>query len=76
MIIKDEIEDPDRIDCAEFKVPFAFEGLFLNGESGVVDAAVFEEVLFGFLDFDDEAFAVLGLAINVEDGFAFGLSVS
>ena len=69
VIVKNEVENSDGVDSAEFKVPFAFEGLFLNRESGVVDTAVFKEVLFGFLDFNDEAFAVLGLAIDVEDGF-------
>jgi hypothetical protein len=54
-------------------VPLAFEGLFLDREGGVVDAAVFEEVLFGFLDFDDEAFAANGLTVDVEDGFAIDL---
>ena len=69
VVVKNEVENSDGVDSAEFKVPFAFEGLFLNWESGVVDTAVFKEVLFGFLDFNDEAFAVLGLAIDVEDGF-------
>jgi antitoxin ParD1/3/4 len=41
----------------------------LDWEGGVVDAAVFEEVLFGFLDFDDEAFAADSLTVDVEDGF-------
>ena len=69
VVVKNEVENSDGVDSAEFKVPFAFEGLFLNREGGVVDTAVFKEVLFGFLDFNDEAFAVLGLAINIEDGF-------
>ena len=69
VIIKNEVKDSYGIDRTEFKVPFAFEGLFLNRESGVVDTAVFKEVLFGFLDFNDEAFAILGLAIDIEDGF-------
>ncbi len=42
----------------------------MDGEGGVVNAAVFEEVLLGFLDFDDEAFAADGLAVDVEDSFA------
>jgi GH15 family glucan-1,4-alpha-glucosidase len=42
----------------------------LDGEGGIVDATIFEKVLFGFLDFDDEAIAACSLAINVEDGFA------
>ena len=69
VVVKNEVENSDGVNSAEFKVPFAFEGLFLNWESGVVNTAVFKEVLFGFLDFNDEAFAVLGLAIDVEDGF-------
>jgi hypothetical protein len=70
VVVEDEVEDADGVDGAELEVPFAFEGLFLDGEGGVIDAAVFEEVLFGFLDFDDEAFAADGLAVDVEDGFA------
>jgi hypothetical protein len=70
MVVEDKVEDADGVDGAEFVVPFAFERLFLDREGGVVDAAVFEEVLFGFLDFDDEAFAADGLAVDVEDGFA------
>ena len=69
VVVKNEVENSDGVDRAEFKVPFAFESLFLNRKGGVVDAAVFEKVLLGFLDFDDEAFAILGLAINIEDGF-------
>jgi hypothetical protein len=42
----------------------------LDREGGVVDAAVLEEVLLGFLDLDDEAFAADRLAVDVEDGFA------
>jgi hypothetical protein len=68
MVVEDEVEDADGVDGGELVVPVAFEGLFLDG--GVVDAAVFEEVLFGFLDFDDEALAAEGLAVDVEDGFA------
>jgi hypothetical protein len=73
MVVEDEVEDADGVDGSELVVPFAFEGLLLDGEGGVVDAAVFEEVLFGFLDFDDEAFAAEGLAVDVEDGFAIDL---
>jgi hypothetical protein len=73
VVVENEVEDANGIDGAEFKVPFAFERLFLDGEGGVVDAAIFEEVLFGLLDFDDEPIAVLGLAVDVEDGFTIEL---
>ncbi len=73
VVVENEVEDADGVDGAEFKVPLAFEGLFLDWEGGVVDAAIFKEVLFGFLDFDDEAIAVLGLAVDVEDGFTIEL---
>ena len=70
VVVKDEVEDADGVDIAELVIPFAFQGLFLDGEGGVVDTAVFEEVLLGFLDFDDEALTADGLAVDVEDGFA------
>jgi hypothetical protein len=73
VVVENEIEDANGVDGAEFKIPFAFERLFLDGEGGVVDAAIFEEVLFGLLDFDDEPIAVLGLAVDVEDGFTIEL---
>jgi hypothetical protein len=69
VVIENEIEDADAVDRAKFKVPLAFERLFLDGEGGVVDAAIFKEVLFSFLDFDDKPIAVFGLTVNVEDGF-------
>ncbi len=47
--------------------------LFLDGETGVVDAAVFEEVLFSFLEFNDKAFPLGAVAVEVKNGFAVDL---
>ena len=69
VVVKNEVQDSDGIDGTQFKVPFAFEGLFLDGKGCIVDAAVFEKILFCFLDFDDEAIAILGLTVEVENGF-------
>ena len=42
----------------------------MDGEGGIVNAAVFEEVLLGFLNFDDETIAVLSLTIDIKNSFA------
>jgi hypothetical protein len=52
-VIEDEVEDADGVDGGELEVPVAALGLLLDGEGGVEDAAVFEEVLFGLLGSDD-----------------------
>ena len=50
--------------------------MVLYGESGVEDAPVLEELLFGLLHLDDECLALLVLAINVEDGAAVSKAVA
>ena len=42
----------------------------MDREGSVIDAAVFEEVLLSFLNFDDETIAVLSLTIDIKNSFA------
>ena len=51
-------------------VPVAALRLLLNGEGGVIEAAVFEVVLFGFLKLYHKAFAAGAGAVEVKNGFA------
>jgi hypothetical protein len=71
VVIKHKVQHPDGIHRSQLIVPpLAFNGLLLDGKGGIVDTAVFEEILLGFLDFDNEAIALFGAAVNVEYGFA------
>ena len=67
-----EVEDSDGVDLAQAEVPLAFRSLFLDGESGIVDASVDEVFLFGLLHLDEELFATVVFAIDIEDGLSLG----
>ena len=57
----------------EFIVPyFSLDGLLPDGVSGVIDASVLEELLFPFLHLNQDFLSFLVLAIDIEDGTAFG----
>ena len=49
VFIKHEVHDGDAIDLLQLEIPLAHDGLFLNGEGRIIQAAVFEIKLFGFL---------------------------
>lgn len=70
MVVENEVEYAYRIDRRELEVPFPPQRLLLDREASIENASVLEEVLFRLLDFNDEAFPILTLAIDVEDGFA------
>ena len=65
-----EVQDADGVHAFQLVVPYSLWGLFADGEGGVVDAAVFEELLFALLHFYHEHLAVVVLAIDVEYGTA------
>jgi len=52
------------------------EGLFLNGKRRIVNTTIFKEVLFSFLDFDNEMIAVVSLTVNIKNGFTIDRSIS
>ena len=70
VLFEDKVQDAEGVHGGEPEAPIALYRLLLDGEGGVIDAAVLEEVLGGFLHLDDEARTVGGGAIEVEDGLA------
>ena len=76
MIIKDKVENTDRVDRRKLKVPLTPKRLLLYGETGIENTSVFEEVLLRFLDLNDESFAVFSLAINIKNSLPVNLSAS
>src|SRR5690606_16134207 len=70
VVIEDEIEDSDGVNSLQFVIPIPFFRLLLDGKRGVVNASVFEKILLGFLNFDDESFAGFANAVEIEYGFA------
>ena len=51
LVVEGEVEDTDDVHGLEAVVPVSPLALFLDGESGVVEAAVLEELLFPALHF-------------------------
>ena len=76
VVIEDEVENTDGIDGSQFVIPDPLECLLLDREASVENTAVFEKVLLGFLNFDDEAFSIFSLAIDIENGFAIDVGVA
>ena len=72
VVAEDEVEYAYGIYLLKFEGGFLLLYLFHDWECGVVDAAVFEELLEHVLHLYDEPSAVLSLAEHVEYGFALG----
>ncbi len=64
---ENEIQDADQINRRKLIVPIATLRLFLNREAGVKNASISKIILFGALHLDDEAFAVLAGAKQIEN---------
>ena len=69
---KHEVEDADHINGVEFEIPSSFEGLVLDGESGIEQTSILEKILFGLLDFDDKSFPCRAGAVEVENRLSIG----
>ena len=72
--VEAEVEDADDVHALQLVVPVAAAGLLTDGESGVVEAAVLEELLLAALHLHQELLTVLVLAVHVEHGAAVGLA--
>ncbi len=70
ILIKDKIKNTNGIDSLEPEIPIAPLRLLLNRERGIKEAAILEEFLLGFLEFDDELLAALALAIQIKYSLA------
>ena len=71
-----EVQQTYRIDIIQVVVPRSLGGLLADGVGSIVDAAVLEVVLLGFLHLDDKAPAVVRLAIDIEHGPAVSVAVA
>ena len=73
VLLEDEVEDTDCIDGLEIVVPSALAGLFTDGEGGIEDGTLLEEILLGLLHLYDEFLAAAAFAIDVENSLAVGI---
>ena len=64
--IKTEIQYADGVDAFQSVIPFTTWRLLADGERGVIDAAVLEELLFAFLHLYQEIFTPFVLTIYVK----------
>ena len=65
------------IDWIQLVVPrVALGRLLADGECGIIDRTVLEELLRGVLHLDNKLLAVHALAIDVEDGLALGVYIA
>ena len=65
-VVHDKIKDADDINRLQTVVPFSPFALFADGKRGIIQAAVFEELLFAALHLHQDFFASLRLAIHIE----------
>ena len=66
-----EVQQADGVDGVEVEIPVASAlRLFADGERGVVDGAVLEELLVDILHLDNELLALVVLTVDVEHGAA------
>ncbi len=74
IFVEGEIQNADAVNRRKFKFPeIPALCLFAYRKSRIKNAALFEEILFCFLEFNDETFAILARASNVENSFAVEL---
>ncbi len=72
-----EVEKRHDIDVVEAEVPVGTRRrLFADGEGGIEQRTVFEELLEGILHFHNELFPAFVFAVDVEDGFPVGIGVA
>ena len=72
-----EIEQGNRVDMVEFKVPIITLGsLLTDREGGIEQGTILEVSLVCILHFHDELLAVCSFAIYVEDGLAVGIDIA
>jgi hypothetical protein len=69
-IVKDEVQNANGVDRLQAKIPVAFLSLLLNREAGIVDTAIFEVILLGFLQLNNKIRAVRGFAVQVKNRLA------
>ena len=70
LLLEAEVQDADGVDALQLVVPHSLGGLLADGEGGVIDAAVLEELLLALLHLHQEVLPLLVLAIHVEHGTA------
>ena len=77
LVLHVEVQKGDGVHVAQLEVPVrTLASLLPDGERGVEQRAVLEELLVGVLHLDDELLAVLTLAIYVEYCLPVGIEVA
>ena len=76
IIRKDKIEDSDRVDSFEVKVPNSLLPLVLNSKRRIKDSPILEKLLLGFLHLNNKGFAFFILAVDIKDGTAVAIAIA